>query len=56
VVVVVVVVVCKPILVFHFGPNRPGFKLLTLDLDQAEQYLFHKVATEYPVKGHIEST
>ena len=32
-----VVVVCKPILVFHFGPNRPGFKLLTLDLDQAEQ-------------------
>ena len=31
-------VVCKPILVFHFGPNRPGFKLLTLDLDQAEQY------------------
>ena len=34
----VVVVVCKPILVFHFGPNRFGFKLLTFDLDQAEQY------------------
>ena len=33
----VVVVVCKPILVFHFGPNRFGFKLLTFDLDQAEQ-------------------
>mgnify|MGYP006975450894 CR=1 FL=1 len=33
----VVVVVCKPILVFHFGPNRPGFKLVTLDLDQAKQ-------------------
>ena len=33
-----VVVVCKPILVFHFGPNRFGFKLLTFDLDQAEQY------------------
>ena len=28
---------CKPILVFHFGPNRFGFKLSTFDLDQAEQ-------------------
>ena len=37
----VVVVVCKPILVFHLGPNRFGFKLLTFDLDQAEQYFYY---------------